>query len=73
MKNLFIFVILALSSSWVVAFVDPENGNNFIEFSDMEPSGRDQAAPYIRRYYNSLTDHKGIFGKGWASDLESKI
>jgi hypothetical protein len=73
MKNLFIFVVLALSSTWVLAFVDPENGNNFIEFSDMEPSGRDQGAPYIRRYYNSLTDHKGIFGKGWASDLESKI
>ena len=39
----------------------------------MEPTSKDQGAPYIRRYYNSLTSHQGIFGKGWASDLETRL
>lgn len=72
MKYLFL-ICAVVCSSWAFSFVDPENGNNYIEFIDMEPTSKDQGAPYIRRYYNSLTSHQGIFGKGWASDLETRL
>jgi len=71
--RILILLLIILTSPYAVSFVDPENGNNFIEFVDMEPSGKDEGAPYIRRYYNSLTAHRGIFGRGWASDLETKL
>ena len=45
MKNL--FILLVVLSSFAMAFLDPENGNNFIEFVDIEPSGQDEKALHL--------------------------
>lgn len=72
MKKIFPIIALYFFCLPSFAFLDPETGNNFVEFIDNDPN-LNAGTPLIRRYYNSMSDHKGLFGLGWASDLETRL
>lgn len=52
--------------------VNVRNGNYAVTFSKFAGAGGDVADAAFSMTYNSLSDHRGWFGRGWGSSLEHK-
>jgi|GEM_PF-6162423 len=68
----FILVIALSFVSTAKAWVDIKNANFSLTRTDFQS---DELGPdlVLERVYNSRANHRGLFGYGWCSNLESKV
>ena len=73
MLRYFGFVLLLILPMLAHAGVNPNNGNFFITYTDIQFSDNKTRDHMLSRTYNSKSSTAGWFGFGWGSEFETRL